>query len=70
MVVLHNKTVLLQPIIQRLRLGRLETLYRRFNRVWYGEVGWDLFRFYFLQCRGGLKEFITKKTDINYVYLD
>ena len=70
MVVLHNRSVLLKPIIQKLRLGQLERLYRRFNRVWYGEVGWDLFRFYFLQYRIGLKECITEKLDINYVYLD
>ena len=52
MIVLQNESVLLKPIIQKLRLGRLEKLYRRFNRVWYSEVSWKLFRFYFLKLVG------------------
>ena len=70
MIVLHNKSVLLKPIIEKLRLGRLEKLYRRFDRCWHGEVSWNLFRFYFLHYRSGIREFITKKPEINYVYLD
>ena len=53
MIVLHNRLLLMKPIIQRLRLGRLEKLYRRFNRVWYGEVSWKLFKLYFLKYRSG-----------------
>ena len=67
MIVLHNKSVLLTPIIQKLRLGRLEKLYRRFNRCWEGEVTWDLFRFYFLKYRSGIT---VTESQINYVYLD
>ena len=67
MVVLHNQRVLLKPIIQKLRLGRLEKLYRRFDRCWHGEVSWGLFRFYFLHYQSGIKEFITTKYEINYV---
>ena len=51
MIVLHKKLMLLKPIIQKLRLGRLEKLYRRFNRCWEDEVSWKLFRFYFLQYK-------------------
>ena len=67
MIVLHNKSMLLKPIIQKLRLGRLEKLYRRFNRCWEGEVTWKLFRFYFLKYR---KSVIVTSHEINYVYLD
>ena len=63
MTVLHNKVVLLKPIIQKLRLGRLEKLYRRFDRGWHGEVSWNSFKFYFLHDTTGVKEFI--KNEIN-----
>ena len=43
MIVLHKKLMLLKPIIQKLRLNRLEKLYRRFNRCWEDEVSWKLF---------------------------
>ena len=68
MIVLHNRSVLFRPIIEKLRLGRLEKLYRRFNRVWEDEVSYNLFRFYFLHYRKGLNS--LKKSDINYIYLD
>jgi hypothetical protein len=55
MIVLHKKLMLLKPIIQKLRLGRLEKLYRRFNRCWEDEVSWKLFRFYSLQYKKGLQ---------------
>ena len=67
MIVLHNKSVLLKPIIQKLRLARLEKLYRRFNRCWHEEVSWELFRFYFLKYRSGIT---VTESQINYVYLD
>ena len=55
MIVLNKKLMLLKPIIQKLRLGRLEKLYRRFNRCWEDEVSWKLFRFYSLQYKKGLQ---------------
>ena len=67
MIILHNKSVLLKPIIQKLRLGRLELLYRGFNRCWEGEVTWKLFRFYFLKYRISVT---LTSPEINYVYLD
>ena len=67
MIVLHNKSMLLKPIIQKLRLGRLEKLYRPFNRCWEGEVSWELFRFYFLKYR---KSVTVVSPEINYIYLD
>ena len=67
MIVLHNRFMLLKPIIQKLRLWRLELLYRRFNRCWDDEVSWELFRFSFLQY----KERVTvTESQINYIYLD
>ena len=68
MVVLHNKIVLLKPIIQKLRLGRLEKLYTRFNRCYHDDVDYNLCRFYFLHYRSGLNQ--LKKCEINYIYLD
>ena len=59
MTVLHNRVMLLKPIIQKLILGR------RFNRCWQDEVSWKLFRFYFLQYRSG-----KVVSQINYIYLD
>ena len=67
MVVLHNKLVLLKPIIQKLRLGRLEKLDIRFNRCWEDEVSLKLFRFYFLQYK---KKVSVTSSEINYIYLD
>ena len=67
MIVLHKKLMLLKPIIQKLRLGRLEKLYRRFNRCWEDEVSWKLFRFYFLQYK---KRVTIAESQINYVFLD
>ena len=67
MIILHNRAMLLKPIIRKLRLGRLEKLYIRFNRVWEGEVSWDLFRYYFLQYK---KRVIFDDNQINYVFLD
>ena len=66
MIVLHNRVMLLKPIIQKLQLGRLEKLYRRFNRCWEDEVSWGLFRFYFLQY----KSCKVAESQINYVFLD
>ena len=67
MAILHNRAMLLKPIIQKLRLGRLEKLYRRFNRVWEDEVSWYVFRFYFLQYK---KRATFEDHQINYVFLD
>ena len=67
MIILHKKFILLKPIIQKLRLGRLEKLYRRFNRCWEDEVSWKLFRFYFLQYK---KRVTIAESHINYIYLD
>ena len=67
MIVLHNQSMLLKPIIQKLRLGRLEKLYRRFNRCWEDEVSWKLFRFYFLKYR---RRVTVTSPEINYVYID
>ena len=66
MIILHNREMLLKPIIQKMRLGRLEKLYRRFNRVWEDEVSWDVFRFYFLKY----KRCKVVSPEINYIYLD
>ena len=68
MIVQYNRSVLFRPIIDKLRLGRLERLYRRFSRVWDDEVSYNLFRFYFLHYRKGLKD--LKRSEINYIYLD
>ena len=68
MIVLHNRSLLFTPIIEKLRLGRLEKLYTKFSRVWDDEVSYNLFRFYFLHYRKGLKD--LKRSEINYIYLD
>ena len=68
MIVEHNRSVLFRPIIEKLKLGRLEKLYTKFSRVWDDEVSYNLFRFYFLHYRKGLKD--LKRSEINYIYLD
>ena len=61
MIVLHNKAVLLKPIIEKLRLGRLEKLYNKFNNIWNDEVSYNLFRFYFLHYRKDLNQLTNKR---------
>ena len=69
MIVRYNRLVLFKPIIDKLRLGRLEKLYKRFSRVFHDEVTYNLFRFHFMHYKKGLNG-LNKRSEINYVYLD
>ena len=47
MITIHNKIIILTPIIQKLKLGRFEKLYLRFKNIWFKSVDISYSKFLF-----------------------